>query len=46
MFGEFLQIISDIFSLIFIEKYVWLLIAVAVGLAAFILTHIVRWFNA
>lgn len=46
MFGEFLQFVSDIASMFFISKYLWLYISIAVGLGIWLITFIVRWFNA
>lgn len=46
MFREFIGIVSDIFSMFFIAKYLYLYIAISIGLGTFIISKIVRWFNA
>ena len=46
MFSEFISLISDIFSMFFLQKYLVLYLAVAVGLGCFIVSKIVRWLNA
>ena len=46
MFGEFIEILNYIFTLFFINKYLWLLIPVIIGFGVWLVTFIVRWFNA
>ena len=46
MFAEFISILSQAFSFLFVAKYLWLFIGIAAGLGAFVIKFIVRWFNA
>lgn len=45
MFGEFISIIKSIFSYLTISKYSWLLIAVIVSAASWVLSYIIRWLS-